>query len=175
MSVTSRAVGLLLLVGLASAWARAPHEHGVARLDVAVEPGRILVELQSPLNNFVGFERAPRNEAETAKAEAAIKKLRNGAEMFRIDGNAGCTLDKVVLTAPQLGLSAPVPTAASDHADLQGSFEFKCSAGSKASFMEVGLFDAFSGFKRIDLQVITPRGQLKASLRRPASRVVLAR
>jgi Protein of unknown function (DUF2796) len=168
---------LLWLVALASAsaWARGPHEHGVARLDVAVEPARVVVELQTPLDNLIGFERAPRNEAETAKAEAAIKKLRDGAELFRIDGKAGCTLDKVVLSAPQLGLGGSAPAAAGDHADLEGSFEFKCSAGAKASFLEVGLFEAFSGFKRIDLQVITPRGQLKATLRRPASRVLLAR
>jgi hypothetical protein len=39
----------------------------------------------------------------------------------------------------------------------------------------VGLFDAFPQVKRIDLQVATPKGQMKATLRRPATRVLLVR
>ena len=150
------------------------HEHGVARLDVAVDATRVTIELDTPLDNLLGFERAPRTDAERAKADAAVARLRDGAVMFRIDGAAGCTLAKVELvSAPlQLGTAA---AGSGDHGDLSGSYQFNCKAAAKAGFVEVGLFEAFAGFKRIELQVATPRGQLKATLRRPSSRVVLAR
>jgi hypothetical protein len=154
------------------------HEHGVARLDVAVEAGRIVVELDTPLDNLLGFERAPRTDAEKAKADAAVARLRDAAALFRIDGNAGCTLGTVELNSAPLGLGKAAKdskAAAGDHGDLEGSFEFRCKAGTKAAFLEVALFEAFPQLKRIDLQVATPKGQLKATLRRPASRVVLAR
>jgi hypothetical protein len=39
----------------------------------------------------------------------------------------------------------------------------------------VGLFNAFPALRRIELQVATPRGQMRATLLRPASRVALPR
>ena len=163
-------------------WALAgpTHEHGVARLDVAVDAGRVSIELDTPLDNLLGFERAPRTDAERDKATALVARLRAAEALFRIDPAAGCTLAKVDLVSAPLDLGkaaagVAVAAAASDHSDLNGHFEFRCKNGARAGFVELGLFDAFPALKRIELQVVTPRGQLKATLRRPASRVMLAR
>ena len=151
------------------------HEHGVARLDVAVDGLRVSMELDTPLDNLIGFERAPRTDAERDKANAAVAKLRLGEALFRIDAAAGCTLDKVELRSAPLQLGPVSTTTSGDHGDLTALYMFNCKAGAKAGFVEVGLFEAFASLKRIDLQVVTPKGQLKATLRRPTSRVVLAR
>jgi Protein of unknown function (DUF2796) len=157
------------------AHAAGAHEHGVVKLDVAVEGSRVVIEIDSPLDNLLGFEHAPRSDAEREKAEAMLKKLRDAPQLFRIDGNAGCALGTVDLRSAPLQLGKK-PAAANDtHGDLEGSFEFKCKAGAKAAFLEVGLFDAFPQIKRIDLQVATPKGQMKATLRRPSTRVMLVR
>ena len=151
------------------------HEHGVARLDVGVEATRVVLFLDTPLDNLLGFEHAPRTEAERQKADAAVASLRDAAALFRIDPAAGCTLAKVELRSGALGLGKVDAAAKEGHGDLEGQIEFQCTAGSKASFVEVRLWDAFAGFKRLDLQVATPRGQMKATLRRPQTRVALAR
>lgn len=150
------------------------HEHGVAHLDVAVDGARVSIELDTPLDNLIGFERAPRTDAERDKANAAVAKLRQGDTLFRLDSAAGCIFDKVELRSAPLQLGSAT-AAAGDHGDLSASYSFNCKAGAKAGFVEVGLFQAFAGLKRIELQVLTPKGQLKATLRRPSSRVVLAR
>lgn len=171
-----RIATLLAAITFASVAAAAgPHQHGVAQLDVGVEPGRVTLDLDTPLDNLLGFERAPRTDAERERAAAVVKKLQAADGLFRIDPAAGCTLAKATLKSAALGLGADAATAKGDHADLEGRFEFTCKAGGKAGFIEVGLFDAFAPLKRIELQVVTPRGQLKAVLVRPASRVVLAR
>ena len=167
--------GVALLFAAAGACAAGAHEHGVVKLDVAVEGSRVVIEIDSPLDNLLGFEHAPRSDAEREKADAMLKKLRDAAQLFRIDGNAGCTLGAVDLRSAPLQLGKK-PAAANDtHGDLEGSFEFKCKAGAKAAFLEVGLFDAFPQIKRIDLQVATAKGQMKATLRRPSTRVMLVR
>jgi hypothetical protein len=174
---------LLAAVAAAAAgpgWAGKAHQHGVAQLDVSVEPGRVTLDLQTPLDGLVGFERAPRTDAERARVDAAIAKLRDAAALFRIDSAAGCSLAKVTLDAPVLGVTpagaaAPAAPAKGEHADLDGHFEFTCKPGVRPAFVEVGLFDAFSGMKRIELQLVLPKGQMKATLVRPATRVALAR
>lgn len=163
-----------------AAQAAQPHEHGVARLDVAVDAGRVSIELDTPLDNLLGFERAPRTDAERDKATALVARLRAADSLFRIDAAAGCTLLKVDLVSAPLQLGnaaagAAASPAASEHSDLNAVFEFRCKNGTRAGFVEVGLFEAFAALKRIELQVVTPRGQLKATLRKPASRVVLVR
>jgi hypothetical protein len=166
---------LILSTMVPTAYAAGAHEHGVVKLDVAVEGSRVLIDLDSPLDNLLGFEHAPRSDAERAKADAAVKRLRDAATLFRIDGSAGCTLATVNLQSAPLQLGKKPASANDAHGDLEGSFEFKCRAGAKAAFLEVGLFDAFPQVKRIDLQVATPKGQMKATLRRPATRVMLVR
>ena len=156
----------------------------MAQLDVAVEATRVTLELDTPLDSLLGFERAPRTDAERALVEKMLARLRAADQIFRIDGAAGCTLAKVSLVSPVLGLAAPGTDAAAaakaaaatgEHADLNGRFEFNCTAGQRASFVEVGLFDAFAPMKRIELQLVLPRGQMKASLVRPSTRVALVR
>jgi hypothetical protein len=150
------------------------HQHGEARLDVAVEFGRVTLELDTPLDSLLGFERAPRTDAERERATAVVSKLNEAASLFRIDPAAGCTPARVTLVAPVLGLGGAVPEK-EGHAELAGRFEFVCKAGARAGFIEVGLFDAFAALKRIELQVVSPKGQMKATLVRPASRVALVR
>ncbi len=177
MPMTRRASAILL--GLAAALGAAPagagkaHEHGVARIDIAVEAARITVLLDLPLDNLAGFERAPRDDAERRVVDAALARLRDAATLFAIDPAASCKPAAVVLNAAVLQ-----PGAASQkngHADLDGSYEFDCADGFRAGFVEVRLFDALLRLQRIEVQAVTRKGQLKASLRRPASRVTLAR
>ena len=155
-------------------WAAPAHEHGVAQLDVAVEAQRVTLDLQVPLDSLLGFEHAPRTDAQRQRADAAIARLRAAGELFRIDSAAACTLDKVTLVSPTLGLGGK-PGDKDAHADLDAHFEFACKAGARARHIEVGLFDAYPGLRRIELQVITSSGQMKARLQRPASRVALVR
>ena len=152
------------------------HEHGSARLDIAVAADRLHIALETPLDNLLGFERAPRNDAERQRADAAVALLRAADRMFRIDPAAGCTLARVEVVSPALqrGAAGDAPGAA-DHADLEGRYDFVCSHGARAGFVELGLFEAFKGLSRVEVQAVTPKGQMKATLRRPASRLALVR
>lgn len=179
MKTLSRA-WLVLCAGLLAAAtvchaAGQAHQHGVAKLDIAIEPTRLTIQLESPLDNLLGFERAPRTDAERKQAAAAIARLRAAESMFRIDPSANCRLAGVELSSSALRLGKPDPHEDKDgHADIDGSFEFECQDATKAAYIEVGLF-GFAHLQRLEVQVATPKGQFKRELKRPASRVVLSK
>ena len=169
---------LALALALAPLWsaARGAHEHGVVKLDIAIEAGKISVQMESPLDNLIGIEHAPRNDAERRRAAAAVARLRAAEALFKIDPAAGCTLAHVDLVSAPLQLGQAEPGAVDDgHADLDGDFEFSCKDAAKAAFIDVGLFDAFDAMQRIDVQIAAPKGQQKRTLRRPATRITLTR
>jgi hypothetical protein len=177
-------LGLKILLAVVPALLAGPvlagkaHEHGVARADLAVEPTRITVLLDMPMDGLAGFERAPRDDAERKAVDAALARLRNAAALFAIDPAAQCTPGPVVLTSTVLGLgkpAAPAGAKSDGHEDIEASYEFNCADGFRAGFVEVGLFEAFSRLKRIEIQAVTRKGQIKATLRRPATRLTLAR
>lgn len=171
-SLSATLFALCLAPVLAHAAGKA-HVHGIAKLDVAVEATKIIVQLESPLDNLLGHERALRTDAERKQTNALVARLEAGETMFRIDPTAQFTLGKVELASSALGLGQPDPSE-EGHADVDGSFEFNCADAAKAAFIDVGLFE-FKHLQRLEVQVATPKGQFKRDLRRPATRITLSK
>ena len=154
------------------------HQHGVVELDIAVDANRITVQLSSPLDNLLGFEHAPRNDAERRRVASMLTALRGTP--FVVDPAGACRPGAVQLNSAALQLGQPDPAEhqaehQAGHADLDASFEFECSAAARAGFVDTILFERFAGIQRIDVQLATPRGQRKLTLARPAQRIVLPR
>lgn len=175
----NRAPLVLLLIALAAsaaAVAGKPHEHGVARMDVAVESRAIWVTLDTPLENLIGFERAPRTAAERERVEQALATLRQPGRWLVPDAAAGCAAATVEIEAPVLGVPQAPPTAASNsHADLLARVSFQCADATRAAHLDLELFKAFPHLKRVEVQLVTPRTQSSKALRPAASRLPLAR
>lgn len=73
------------------------HVHGLAELAVALNPdGMLIAELESPLYNLIGFERAPRNAEEAALVGAAVDALLERA-LPAFNAEAGCVLEDVAV------------------------------------------------------------------------------
>lgn len=155
------------------AWAGKAHEHGVARLDVAVDGNTLTIALDTPLDSLLGFERAPRSEAEKRAAEKAVATLRAADALFAIDPAARCTSSSVTLESAPLKLGAATPSKDDGHGDLEGEFVFRCEA--VPAFVDAGLFKAFPRMSRLDVQVATPKVQRRQVLKRPAQRIDLPR
>jgi len=181
----------LVFTTLPAAHAGKAHEHGVAKVDVAIEGNKLTVALESPLDSLLGFERAPRTDAERKAAADMLARLRSGGALFKADAAAACTLSRATVTAPVLesAAKAPAPGAAAkapvsgaaakaagdDHADLDASYEYTCAHPQQLRTLDLGLFDAFRRMQRIEVQVAGAQGQSKATLKRPARTVTLAR
>jgi len=150
----------------------APHQHGVIALNVALDGTTLTVELNAPLDSLVGYERAPRNDAERRAAAEVLQRLRDPAQLFMPDAAAQCRA-----TAPQLeaGLLAPdAKPAAGEHADLQASYRWTCAQPAQLRSIALPVFDTFKRIQRIEVQTVGPQGQRKATLRRAGAVLKLA-
>jgi hypothetical protein len=173
------ALGLAVLP-LADAYAGKGHEHGTATLNIALEGQRLTVAFETPLDNLLGFERAPRSASEKQAAADLLARLRKPLGLLAPEAPGACTLVQTDVQAPRLEAgrarsSKPELSAAADHADLDATFSYTCSSPQNLRTLDVGLFDAFKRLQRIDVQVQTDSTQLKATLKRPARLVKLVR
>jgi Protein of unknown function (DUF2796) len=148
------------------------HQHGVAKLDVAVELRQISLHLDSPLDNLIGFERAPRNSAERKLVTDTLARLRS-PELFAIDPAAQCKLVSVELNSAALKLGqAPAEEQEAGHADLDADYSFSCANAPQAAWIDVGLFN-FPHMQKLEVQLATPAGQFRRDLARPTQRLSL--
>ncbi len=201
MRMTVRRLAALLALALATAAAPAlaqqkpapraqhAHVHGKLELDIAIEGTAVTIEMEAPLDSLLGFERAPRTDAERAAVASMAQRLRAADQLFVIDPAAGCKLGPVQLDSPVLSGDKPAdarpaagakagdakaaakPAQDGDHADLDASFAFNCVDAARARYIEVQLFDAFRNLRQIESEIVAPQGQFKRVLRRPATRL----
>lgn len=151
----------LSLFSVAAAAQHAPHEHGVATLQVALDGAHLHIELDSPLDNLVGFEHAPRNAREREAFDAMMRRLRDLGALFELPAAAACVAAEPELALPH-GPDAGKGTGA--HSDVRASYAFECSAPAQLSKLRIGLFDAFPRLKRLRVDAVTAAGQKRLML-----------
>jgi hypothetical protein len=151
------------------------HVHGVSKLELSVEAKQLNLRLEAPLDNLVGFERAPRTAAERQRVDEAVAKLRAADALFTPDPAAGCKLRTVELRSAvlKLGDTAAGKAMEAGHAELEADLVFDCQDASRLGYVEVGLFKAFPRMRQVDAEGVTPSGQFKRTLKRPATRLTI--
>ncbi|MFZ1181293.1 MAG: DUF2796 domain-containing protein [Herbaspirillum sp.] len=172
----------LLLPAAAPATAHEAHVHGIGRLDVVLDGKMLSLHLDSPLGNLIGIEHAVSSAKDRQAAQDMARTLRNAAAMFVTTPSAICRLSSVQLASVAIEPALLGETAASNtalhadqggHADLHADFHFQCAQPGQLQRIDVKLFDAFQGFDRIDVQLVTPRRQGAATLTPAVSGIFL--
>lgn len=138
------------------------HQHGVARLEVAVDGNTLSIHLQSPLDNLLGFEHAPRTDKQKQAAQALLATLRRGEGLFIPTSAAGCRLTEAKVMAPVLEGGSE----RGDHADLSADWRFTCAQPARLTGMKVELLSRYPGIKRLDAAVVSDKGQRAFKLTR---------
>ncbi len=118
---TSLCTALMLASPLVGAGSdHAPHEHGVAQLKVALDRGTLLIEFETPLDNLVGFEHAPRTPEQRAALAEAERALKRGEALFALPAQAACTLQEVQIESPWLQGAASQDSGTEPHRHAHG-------------------------------------------------------
>ena len=159
------------------------HEHGVTLLNMAIENNVIVMELEGPAMNFVGFE----YEAQTDEQKAAVMKtldtLSDADLLFQFNSEADC----VLVNARSARLSEADDedgheddheahedehdghdddhdshdehkdeVAEASHSEFRADYEYKCAKTDRLRELRVTLFEYFPLTIEIEASAIGP-------------------
>jgi hypothetical protein len=150
------------------------HVHGVAALNLALEGDEVHIELDSPAANIVGFEHAPSSEADHAALSKAATVLKNGDQLFIFNKEAGCRMEKSMLTSALLEEEDPdhddkhsddhdhekhehekhEEHEDESHSDIEAVYHFECDEPAKLTQLTIELFNAFPATEELNVQYI---------------------
>ena len=70
------------------------HEHGHGTVDIVVEGEELVVEIRIPAVNVVGFEHAPRDDAERERVRTALMPFRDASSVIGLPPDAECEIEE---------------------------------------------------------------------------------
>jgi hypothetical protein len=145
------------------------HEHGVGRLNAALDGKTLELELESPAMNLVGFEHVASSDADKAKVVAARALLEQPLALFNLPKAAGCTVENQELESPLFG---DAPDADDDHdedakdehhhdhSEIHAHYQFTCATPGALKTLDLAnIFNSFPATQKIQVQLIGPSGQ----------------
>ncbi|WP_434595118.1 DUF2796 domain-containing protein [Pseudomonas sp. R4-83] len=148
------------------------HEHGVGRLNAALDGQTLELELESPAMNLVGFEHAATSDADKAKVAAARAQLEKPLALFSLPAAAGCKVASQELESPLFGDKPDADDHDEDEADKDGHeqhhehseihahYQFTCTAPGALKTLDLtNLFKTFPATQKIQVQLISASGQ----------------
>jgi len=151
------------------------HEHGVGRLDVALEGNTLEFELDSPAMNLVGFEHMASTDEDKAKVAEVRVLLQKSQALFNLPLAAKCAVTTQTLESPLFG-DKPDPDDHDEdddaqangegdephheHSEIHAHYQFVCDAPAALKNLDLGqIFKTFPATQKIQVQLISPRGQ----------------
>jgi len=173
------------------------HEHGVGSLNIALEGATLMMELEAPGADIVGFEHAAESEADKAAMQAAMDQLGAPTDLFVLPAAAGCTVAEAEVEV--LGAGAHGMEEAHGHGDEHGheeaqaeaehghahddgeshsefhaTYRMDCAEPGMIDRIEFAYFDAFPNAQELEVQLVTDAGATGAEVTREAPRLDLA-
>jgi hypothetical protein len=145
------------------------HQHGVARLEVTLDGGALQVALDSPAENLLGFEHAPRTDAQKQTVVRVERQLKEPARLFTPVAAAGCQSQPA-----RVEIKLPPAGSSETHSEIEAAWGWRCEQPAALAHLDVGLFKAFPRLKELRVQIVTAQGQKAAVLKPGAPRLKIA-
>lgn len=155
------------------------HEHGRGTLNIAVEGTKVSMELEVPGADIVGFEHAATSAGDKATLETAKTQLSAPLALFSLPASAACRVTQVDVEV-EIGEHAHDAKAEAKaekgegHAEFHVQYALECAAPGNLTAIEFGYFRAFAGAQKLDVNVITPKGQSTFEVTRASPSLSLA-
>lgn len=159
---------LMFSASLAAREKHGAHEHGSAKMSIAVDQASVQISFEVPSDSMFGFEHPALAEADQKTVSEAMKALREkGLELFVFAAEKNCKVTSARVKAKQeddmlaakTASNAKVPkkpAVPSDvHADVDADYRFTCGSSLAGSTLRLGLMTLFPKLKKIEVQLLS--------------------
>jgi hypothetical protein len=141
------------------------HVHGLSHLTIALEKQTLLIEINSPLMDIVGFEGEPRTKVQKDSIERAKATLRKIDNVLIFKG--GSCLEKnidVTLGHDHSNEHSHSEHDHDTHSEISAVYKFKCLEPEELQKITVLLPNQFSRMEKIKTQWVTSDAQGQITL-----------
>lgn len=142
------------------------HEHGKVTFNIALDGQRLVVELDSPADSVIGFEHAPRTDAEKAKVRDQSAWLKAGRNLIGLPPAAGCRFVESKVEAPEFKQD-------DSHADYEVSLTYHCEQPQRLEWLQLSLLSGLHGVQEARVNLATPSRQSSETVKSADARVRL--
>lgn len=152
------------------------HTHGGAKLAIVSENNGIAIEFETPLYNLLGFEYAPKSEAEKTRVIEVENTLTNPQSLISFNKDAECAFLPFKTEVKLFDDHADDhddedhdedhhdEDTSVNHKDVILNYELTCKAIDNLKSVHVKFFDVFSNFTELELVYLGPSKQMSAEL-----------
>lgn len=141
------------------------HTHGEARMAMIYDEGVLLIEIQSPAENILGFEHFPQSKEEQELVNKSLNLLDKPEKIIEL--TPGCVLKNKRIVSPFLKGDAAEGDSdkkhqhadehkkqdVSSHKEFKLHYEYSCKDTSTLN-IRLRVFEYFNGFKKVHAQWI---------------------
>jgi hypothetical protein len=145
------------------------HQHGAARLQVSLEGRALLIGYEGPAENILGFEHAPKSDAQKKTVARAEEQLKQPGQLFVTPPAADCRAQPA-----RVEMKLPASGSGETHSEIEAEWRWECAKPEALTHIDVGLFKAFPRLKQLSAQVVTAQGQKTAVLKPKTARLKIA-
>ena len=150
------------------------HEHGKITINAALDRQELSIELDAPADNVVGFEHAPRTDAETTAVRDAEALLKNAQGLFGFPPAALCHFSGSQVTAPHWEPGgAQGESGHEHHADYEARFTYRCAEPLQLAWFEPWLLGKLREVHEARVNLITASGQRSQVVTKAHDRITL--
>ena len=192
------ALAILSVLSVQSSAAEEPHrqlgahEHGRGTLNIAIEGNKMTMELETPGMDIVGFEHAAKSSHDVEAIEKAKVRLMRPLTLFNMPAAADCRVIEANVKV-EVGehhddaKEEPSPSGTESskrqknaeaksegHSEFHAEYTCECASVNNITSIEFGYFRVFAGTEKLDVSVITPKGQSKFEATRAKPNISLA-
>lgn len=154
------------------------HQHGHGEFNLAIDGGKVVMELHATGADIVGFEHTPKTAREKSAIEQARKRLAEGTKLFVTPAAAGCKMVKasvnmIIGTEKAEGKSGKDKhahghghdhrhgTPEEGHSEFQVQYVLQCDNPGKLTTLRFDFFKRFPRAKELEVQAISAKRQAR--------------
>ena len=142
------------------------HEHGHAKLNVAIDGSALALEIEAPGMDVLGFEHPAESEQDKAAVAAAKATLADPLALFVPSAAAGCRVVEATVTLLQEEHEHEEEAEAGAghhdeplHSEFRGQYALECSDPGALAQLGFAWFDRFPNAQAVKVTMLDARGQ----------------